>query len=358
MRCDGGRCTGLPGTDSAAPGSPFFGLTFRVSRTLGKEDMMRSRRPLIFLVLIAIAMLGWRPGFAEEDATPAAPPDDGNPDQSGTVSLELRTWLCPTGIARDDFDFAADCEDAPLEGVTFQLAEPRGAGSADPGASSQTTGPDGSLQWAESWMDENVYTLQQDEASLAALDLEIVDYVVRCSAGDGPAGSAPAEDYALASVFLDIPAETTVTCDWYNLPADDEADGGSVTIQAFAYLAGYASTDECTEPAAGESLDVAFGPTGGETTVETDAGGTVTIETPAPSAALRLDGVTASRLSCTDAEREELELDPVPTWFRATPSYVSLDIVAGEDASCDWYIGQGEAASPQMSEGAHPAGWY
>lgn len=275
-----------------------------------------------------------------EEEMPATPPTNGeDSDGIGAIGLELRTWLCPTGIARDDFDFAVDCEDTPLEGVSFELAEPRSAGNADPEASSQTTDQDGSVQWKDDWLGEGVYTLQEDEVSLAALDVEIVDYVVRCSAGDGPLGSAPAEDYALSSVILTIPAETTsITCDWYNLPADDDAEGGAVTIEALACPEDYASTHDCTDPAAGETLDVAFGPTGGETTVETNDEGSVRIDTPAPSTALRLDGVIAPRLSCTDADGADVELDRNPPWFRATPSYVSLDAVTGAEISCEWYL--------------------
>jgi hypothetical protein len=262
--------------------------------------------------------------------------------------LELHAWLCPTGIARADFDFAADCTE-PVPGATFTYSPPLGAGFPPEGRDfieTRTTGDDGGATW-DALFDDDAFTLEEDGSALSGLDPAIVDYVTLCAVEGDEDDLLALEDFALASVIVPpvegLGNDRTIVCDWYHIPADPDATGIGLTVNVFACPEDFDAGDlpaTCPDPAPGVTLPVSFGPSGGQETYTAGDDGSLSFETRAPSTALFLD-TGVSYVNCRDGAGEEIAEDAPPPWVRAEPPYHTFDIVADQTVTCDWYLPPG-----------------
>lgn len=322
------------------------------------------RRLITTMITFVVLVTGFGGGLAASAQTA--------PDEDPGTYLQFRTTLCPTGYARDEYDFAADCADTPLEGVEFFLhGRVRGVGHGQSDVERRTTNADGTVLWdATAFTDAGDYPIALEAASLKNLGLEIVDYVISCTVEGDPDAEVPVADFGRGAAHVVVPeeviaAEQDIECDWYNLPASEDP-GGTVTLEAHACPAGYdggAYSTDCTQPAADASYYAAFGPTGGSTTADFDDEGVAIIDTPSPSTALYLivrqggpphGGAITGKIFCVDATGRAVPLDPWPDDdVRFTAIFGSLDVIAEEEMTCTVYIippADSESTSPPAGD--------
>jgi uncharacterized protein (DUF2141 family) len=124
--------------------------------------------------------------------------------QGAGASVLIHKRLCPTGF--QGTDFYGTCHDNPQEGVTFTLDNLR-----------TTTGQDGNALFYQ--LQGGTYTVTEE-----TLPGDFVSSRVFCSFG--PGGGDELFTDVRTGIELDVPANTRVICDWYNVPDETRgADG-------------------------------------------------------------------------------------------------------------------------------------
>lgn len=133
---------------------------------------------------------------SQGQATPTVP--------AATSSLEIHDRICPAGYEGDSF--FADCHgNAAQAGVAFTLS--------DGVTQEQVTNDEGSVAFAD--LPAGTYTVTSSATS------EFADLFVYCAVGTEaqPDQERIPVTNVTGGVQFDLPADTSVICDWYNIPA-------------------------------------------------------------------------------------------------------------------------------------------
>lgn len=137
---------------------------------------------------------------------------------AGTSSLELHALQCPAGTDPDGALYD-ECHGNGVAGVTFSVSGPNGYASQQATTVPTSPGPGVALF---SDLPGGSYTISQEGVDPSTT------LVVYCSLADSD-DVAPFAYVDADTVTLDLPAETGVVCDWYAIPAADQATTLQVT---------------------------------------------------------------------------------------------------------------------------------
>lgn len=139
---------------------------------------------------------------------------------TGPATLYIYKWECPAGYdpAAQGADPATDCTQA-MDGVNFHLVD------TDPQTSDLQTLTGDSTPGAVMFggIPADTYTITEDVP-----DGYGTPFVWNCAVEPGQNGGAPTPLSTGNVLNLQIAGDTTVTCNWYNVP--EEGDGNEVTV--------------------------------------------------------------------------------------------------------------------------------
>jgi hypothetical protein len=135
-------------------------------------------------------------------------------EPAGT-SLAIHKSACPAGTTANYFE---RCHEHGLTGVDFVLDGPERRNGT-------TAGHLGAVRW--DGLPGGTYTIAETRMSGA-----FADYVVYCSRAD--TGDAVPFEYrgdGRAAIQLDLPADTLIVCDWYNVPPPSAIEQGTIRVE-------------------------------------------------------------------------------------------------------------------------------
>lgn len=249
------------------------------------------------------------------------------PGDGSSVTIHAR--LCPAGYTGNQpFEV---CHDTPKTNRTFTLD-----------GLSATTGDDGNTLFYQ--LNPGTYTIQE------AGQGQFWYFNVFCSLAEDVSQSVPVNVTA-SGAQIEVPANTAIICDWYNVPesgpddGDDSEEAGQVTIHKAVCPAGYEGQQffqDCHDNRLEGAVFHASGPEGllrmdmttnaqGVLTIDGIAvGGTVSILEQFPT-----DVNTEVFVAyCSDEAGNRVPFDYVERGDRAG---IRLDVFRGDDVLCDWY---------------------
>lgn len=128
--------------------------------------------------------------------------------QDDSASIEIHNRACP--VEYDGSDPFGDCHDNPIADLEFTIDGPVTA--------TQTTDADGNTIFTG--LPAGTYEISGGAPG------DFADSYVYCSLVDDP--STVLVETTDLTASLDLPADTAVVCDWYNIPLDlkgDDANG-------------------------------------------------------------------------------------------------------------------------------------
>ncbi|MBW3633017.1 MAG: hypothetical protein KY456_08305 [Chloroflexi bacterium] len=127
--------------------------------------------------------------------------------QGANASVTIHKRLCPTGYGGPDY--YETCHGNPQEGIAFALDGLR-----------TTTGENGNAVFFD--LQAGMYTIVEE-----TLPGDAVDFRTYCSVGGVTSREAEYSEVS-GGIELTVPQGATITCDWYNIPADlrGEPDAG------------------------------------------------------------------------------------------------------------------------------------
>lgn len=129
--------------------------------------------------------------------------------QTGDSSIEVHNRICPEGYQGQDF--FNDCHDtAPDPGLTFTFSN----GETHEG----TTNENGNVGFAS--LPAGTYTIT------GGVPGEFANIVVYCAVGTEAESNQQQVNVTdvTGGIQLDLPADTNIICDWYNIPEDLKGD--------------------------------------------------------------------------------------------------------------------------------------
>ncbi len=195
-----------------------------------------------------------------------------SPPAGGTAFLELHAVLCPDGTAPES-DLYNACHANGMADVTFSATGPNGFSDQQTTTIPSSPGP-GVATFAG--LAGGTYTLTQQSVD--------PDWIVTmyCSLADAD-DVVPFTQSGQGAISLDLPADTGVVCDFYNIPPADLA----TTLQVINYTCSMGTLVDASTPLATleatctatlDDIDVTLAPLGQQgTTLTSGSGGPGTV---------------------------------------------------------------------------------
>lgn len=286
------------------------------------------------------AELGTDPELADTDGDGISDGDEldflGTDPLNPLGALSITVASCPQGATN-----LPDCEGVP--GTTVVVSTAGGAQVA-----SGVTGADGSFNVAD--LEAGTYVITQDVA-----EDEFASLQVTCGAGTEPFQVTPDGP---TSFTLETSPGRNYTCGFLNFQADAQPSSGSLAVQAYLCPEGYDDGDYftvCTERANGVLVTLSVEETDVQLVSETALDGVVVFTDLGPGTytiELGVPGDFANFwVTCGPAGGPEgFTLDDNET------NIVTLELGAGFDVVCNWYIILEDAGAPKtVTPGTTPA---